>query len=230
MGRIFAAALLAAFPSIIHAASETRMIHEFSANVDRANQTIRFDMQFDRPLDLFTLDSFSRQVDQFQIFLWNTPALPYPILLFENFQVRVDAHNFGLTQGDWLVINVIPFQPHPTTALGSGQFTLDPTNTKYSFTVPWSLIGETDGLFSATLYTYHHGATTDQAHLIPTPQACAGGLALIAMGIAARVCRKRKLCQAARCLSALVAFPPTIAIRRPSHVLRCGSDHAQLRE
>jgi len=187
-----------------------------------SRQTI-FSITFNRAPDFFHADSFGRPDDAFQYFYDSQP----------------ESEPDGIFSGDTIVIirgpeirfnDAIPVRdslnPDGTdfpNAEGWGAMRGEPvdfslTGRTVRFTVPWSMLGETDGKFSYHLIALNRGdLTTSVAKtVIPLPPGAYGGFAGLAaaMWVAWR-CRAR----GRRALAE--ARAPTMI--RSARAFRCGS-------
>ncbi|MGZ5200283.1 MAG: hypothetical protein ACXWC4_10980 [Telluria sp.] len=141
----------------------------YSSSVDMSAGLATFTIQFDRRPDLYTVDEFFRQADNFQF--WTDSEAPDAI-------ARTYAALSGelpnttqtvISSSEIPLINEMEFiRPQPDSYLGlrdpggwgsiegHGGFTLSADNI-LSFRVPLSTLQDTDGTFYYTFETYRYG-------------------------------------------------------------------------
>lgn len=163
----------------------------WGTTVDMASETTTFRIQFDRGIDLFSVDSQNRQADSFQF--WVDSVAPNPIeRTYDALLGRMPAGTQTVIASGRVwetnqldVIEVLPADsPEPRDAGGWGTISgnVDYTLTDgglVSFTVPLSLLRDTDGLFYYEWQCYEYGGlsaygmhgVSGQAHLTPLPGA-----------------------------------------------------------
>lgn len=141
----------------------------YMTTVDPVASTASFSVQFDGPLDLFTIDAYARQADSFQF--WVDSAAPDVIrrtydvlegLLAPGAQTVISAREIP-TLNALETIWVLPLTaPGPRDAGGWGSinshaaYSLSAGNL-LTFSMPWAALRETDGTFYYAFETYAYG-------------------------------------------------------------------------
>jgi len=168
-----------------------------SIKVDRADQTVFFDIVFNQAPDFKTVDSFGRHADAFQ----------YEIV--PNTNANIDSLPFGairaVVRGDEIGGgHVIPIRDgfehgassDPTSGgwgaiLGKVPFTLQ--GPQLAFSAPFDFLGTTDGHFTYRLFTTNYGSTVSQVQgvSVPLPPAFPiGVIVLFTLGMAGFITRR----------------------------------------
>jgi hypothetical protein len=145
-------------------------ITNFSSSVDLNSNAVKFDLNFKSAPDFFTIDSFGRQADSFQLFV-NSDNLPVELSSFYRASAgEVLRDDLTIVRGDEIkessqirarevVANYDP-STDPSSGgwgpiLGSEPFVLD--DTQLTFILPLSSLKDADGLFYYYLETYSFG-------------------------------------------------------------------------
>jgi hypothetical protein len=151
-----------------------------------AEQTAKFDLQFNHAPDFYTLDSASRPTDSFQYFInpnWpgNTQDLQLSYGQFRDVVRGDEIH----TSGQLLIRDAtIPAHPDPTSG-GWGPvlagLPFDVNGGNLTFTATYNELRAPKGTFSYEAYTTHFGATvsTVQGWAVPIPPAAWTGMAML---------------------------------------------------
>jgi hypothetical protein len=145
-----------------------------SAVFDPATGQVTFTLTFNRPPDFQTVDTFGRQADEFQYYIFGDQTLPYPAY----FDSLIRGGEIHLTPGLLRVRNSVGHDPDPAsggfgTVRGVVPYRLD--GNVMTFSASLGLISDhsTDGHFSYLLATAQYGALTQalqgQSVIRPAP-------------------------------------------------------------
>jgi hypothetical protein len=171
-----------------------------SVEASEAERATTFRVSFNRRPDFFSVDEFGNPHDSFQYFYDSQPAeadLEGPdVVILRGPEIRFD--------------NDIPVrdslnpdgEDHPNAEgwgrkRGSAPFEMD-GEASLTFTVPWTLLGETDEQFAYTLFALDRGELTTEvgfnslsAEPIPLPGALGPGLVLLLIALGGTHAYKR---------------------------------------
>ena len=173
---------------------------EIAAHSVRADQNKRettFAITFTQPPDFFHADEEGRAANAFQYF-YNTEPVSDEFAGEHVTIIRGAEIRFGSTIPVRESLNDSGEEfPHAEGwGPSRGQVPFDLKGTNLSFTVPWNLLGETDGRFAYRLLAFENGSETSEVGVVtvPLPRAVwAGGAGLGALGIARAWRRKSVL-------------------------------------
>jgi hypothetical protein len=146
--------LLGLLPNIANAATMTQA----STSVDLAAQTIGFQIVFNGPPDLLTLDSGGRPADSFQYFIFNASLGPSA---FQSWlQLGFVSSDFVITEnaGTMFMQTGASFRGLAVPVYETIPFTL--SGNVLDFAVAFSVLNETDGAFTYLLSSFRFGAET----------------------------------------------------------------------
>jgi len=141
-----------------------------AVDVDMASRTARFDVRFDSPPDLFTLDEFGRVADSFQYEIdSNGPvSRDLPVGSVEAVIRGDEIHVAGTLRVRAAGEGVEP-DPDPDAG-GWGrrraELPFDIDGPDLSFEVPLAALGDDDGRFAYRLFTAEFGLTVDQVEAV----------------------------------------------------------------
>ena len=170
------------------------MVLSQSAEVNLANNSVLFQIEFNRAPDFFTTDEYDRQADSFQYFIDADGGLPVyrdcseleSIIGGEEIAVggKVGIRNAGPPDPD------LPSSGGWGSIRGSVPYTL--SGNVFSLLVPLQLIGDTDGKFSYRLEWYEYGGVGGyiEAETVPEPATIFGSF--MALGGLAAFQKKNK--------------------------------------
>jgi hypothetical protein len=152
--------------------------------VNHAAGTATFTIDFPHVPDFFTVDTFGRVADSFQIQITADPnGSPQinPTTVIRGDEIQF-AHALRIRNGS-------PASSDPQSGgYGSirGTVPFSVNGTDLTFTTPLSLIGAPTGYFSYYAFTTQSGFTTAQveARSVPLPPALAAALMMLGMGMA----------------------------------------------
>lgn len=206
--RRFIAALSLAAPLALPAPASALVLPLwYGATVDVAASTATFTVQFDKAVDMLTVDEVGNLADSFQF--WVDSEAPDPLgrtyeALFGNLPATTQhVIAMGPAPNTLEAIWVQPLDaPGPRDNGGWGSveatlpFVISATN-RLTFTLPWSAIRETDGTFYYAFETYEFGGWGGQTfegisgRVYEVPEPSAALLILAGMGVLAVYARKQ---------------------------------------
>ncbi len=205
--RVITALALAAPLALPAPASALVLPLWYGATVDVAASTATFTVQFDKTVDLLTVDDVGNIADTFQF--WIDSAAPDPLTrtyeaLFGTMPATTQhVIAMGPSPNTMEAIWVKPLDapgPRDNGGWGSVEATLPfviSGGNRLTFTLPWSAIRETDGTFYYAFETYEFGGWSGQtfagvsgsAYAVPEPSVVL--MMLAGMGVLAAAARKR---------------------------------------
>ncbi|HYO07876.1 MAG TPA: hypothetical protein VER17_02785 [Tepidisphaeraceae bacterium] len=174
--------LTASLTGVARAGPAFEIVRE-SARVDSGRQETIFQIVFNQRPDFFTADEFGRPRHEFQYYLDAHPIAPDTmeipserVSIIRGGELRFD-HRIPVRESLGPDLEEIPNAGGWGRERGSAEFALD--GDTISFTVPWKLLGDTDGRFSYMVESYEFGSTvsTVASVVIPLPSGLAGGIA-----------------------------------------------------
>ena len=174
------------------------MVLSQSAEVNLANNSVLFQIEFNRAPDFFTTDEYDRQADSFQYFIdadGGFPIFKGTDIYYSNLESIIRGEEIHLA-GDVRIRNALPPDPDLSSSGGWGSirgsvpYTL--SGNVFSLLVPLQFIGDTDGKFSYSLEWYEYGAIQGyiDAETVPEPATIFGSF--MALGGLAAFQRKNK--------------------------------------
>lgn len=138
---------------------------------DYSEMTTEFELSFNGTPDFLSVDEFGRQANEFQYYISNdqhqsqVPEVPgsgLDVLIRGGEIARTGMLVVRLANGE----NGGPDSGGWGREVGRVPFVLN--GKKLKFTVPWAVLGETDGHFSYGLLLLEHGASSDhRAGIMP---------------------------------------------------------------
>jgi hypothetical protein len=169
-----------------------------SAEVNLANNSVLFQIEFNRAPDFFTTDEYDRQADAFQYFIdadGGFPIFKGTDIYYSNLESLIRGSEIHLA-GDVRIRNALPPDPDLSSSGGWGSirgsvpYTL--SGNVFSLLVPLELIGDTDGKFSYQLMWTEYGGAGGyiDAETVPEPATIFGSF--MALGGLAAFQRKNK--------------------------------------
>jgi len=169
-----------------------------SAEVNLANNSVLFQIEFNRAPDFFTTDEYDRQADAFQYFIdadGGFPIFKGTDIYYSNLESLIRGSEIHLA-GDVRIRNALPPDPDLSNSGGWGSirgsvpYTL--SRNVFSLLVPLELIGDTDGKFSYQLMWTEYGGAGGyiDAETVPEPATIFGSF--MALGGLAAFQRKNK--------------------------------------
>ena len=171
-----------------------------SAEVNLANNSVLFQIEFNRAPDFFTTDEYDRQADAFQYFIDADGGLPiFKPQIGEPYYINIESIIRGseiYLEGDVRIRNALPPDLDLSSSGGWGSirgsvpYTL--SGNVFSLLVPLELIGDTDGKFSYQLLWTEYGGMGGyiDAETVPEPATIFGSF--MALGGLAAFQRKNK--------------------------------------
>lgn len=165
---------------------------EYGSTVDNLSQEVTFFIKFNEAPDFFTVDSFGRQAGEFQYYidadaLDSTPHQNHVESIVRGGEIHLD--------GDIRIRDRYGYDGTDTNSggwgpiLGSVPYTL--SGTLLSFTTPWSLLKDDDGIFTYQLLLTEYGSTSDlvyglsgESYLQPSPVPLPAAIWLFVSGLA----------------------------------------------
>jgi hypothetical protein len=175
--RLGALVLFAAFPSTALALDGPAPLELLQADVssDTSAQTVTFSLTFDRTPGLQSYDGNMNAADEFSVDILRAPISAPSLHGFGGEDVRLLSSSYR----DLSIALNAGRTPTPTgfSAIatprysGSELLSLIPfslNNKTVIIVAPFSVLGETDGLFEAMLQTYRYGAWSGMTHQIGT--------------------------------------------------------------
>ena len=162
-----------------------------SAEVNLANNSVLFQIEFNRVPEFFT-DEYGRQADAFQYFIDADGGFPIfrgTDIYYSNLESLIRGSEIPLA-GDVRIRNPLPPDPDLSISGGWGSirgsvpYTL--SGNVFSLLVPLELISDTDGKFSYRLEWYEYGATQGyiDTETVPEPAPILGSFMVLG-GLAA---------------------------------------------
>jgi hypothetical protein len=169
-----------------------------SAEVNLANNSVLFQIEFNRVPDFFTTDEYGRQADSFQYYIdadGGFPIFKGTDIYYSNLESIIRGSEISLA-GDVRIRNALPPDPDLSSSGGWGSirgsvpYTL--SGNVFSLLVPLELIGDTDGKFSYQLMWTEYGAMQGyiDAETVPEPATIFGSF--MALGGLAAFQKKNK--------------------------------------
>ncbi len=169
-----------------------------SAEVNLANNSVLFQIEFNRVPDFFTTDEYGRQADSFQYYIDADGGFPIfrgTDIYYSNLESIIRGSEISLA-GDVRIRNALPPDPDLSSSGGWGSirgsvpYTL--SGNVFSLLVPLQLIGDSDGKFSYRLEWYKYGGIGGyiEAETVPEPATIFGSF--MALGGLAAFQRKNK--------------------------------------
>jgi len=169
-----------------------------SAEINLANNSVLFQIEFNRAPDFFTTDEYDRQADAFQYFIdadGGFPIFKGTDIYYSNLESLIRGSEIHLA-GDVRIRNALPPDPDLSSSGGWGSirgsvpYTL--SGNVFSLLVPLELIGDTDGKFSYQLMWTEYGGAGGyiDAETVPEPATIFGSF--MALGGLAAFQRKNK--------------------------------------
>ena len=169
-----------------------------SAEVNLANNSVLFQIEFNRAPDFFTTDEYDRQADSFQYYIdadGGFPIFKGTDIYYSNLESLIRGEEIHLA-GDVRIRNALPPDPDLSSSGGWGSirgsvpYTL--SGNVFSLLVPLELIGDTDGKFSYQLLWTEYGGSEGyiDAETVPEPATIFGSF--MALGGLAAFQRKNK--------------------------------------
>jgi hypothetical protein len=169
-----------------------------SAEVNLANNSVLFQIEFNRVPDFFTTDEYGRQADSFQYYIDADGGFPIfrgTDIYYSNLESIIRGSEISLA-GDVRIRNALPPDPDLSSSGGWGSirgsvpYTL--SGNVFSLLVPLELIGDTDGRFSYQLLWTEYGAMQGyiDAETVPEPATIFGSF--MALGGLAAFQKKNK--------------------------------------
>ena len=169
-----------------------------SAEVNLDNNSVLFQIEFNRAPDFFTTDEYGRQADSFQYYVdadGGFPIFKGGEFYYSNLESIIRGEEIHLA-GDVRIRNALPPDPDLSSSGGWGSirgsvpYTL--SGNVFSLLVPLELIGDTDGKFSYQLLWTEYGGAGGyiDAEAVPEPATIFGSF--MALGGLAAFQRKNK--------------------------------------
>jgi len=169
-----------------------------SVEVNLANNSVLFQIEFNRAPDFFTTDEYDRQADSFQYYIdadGGFPIFKGTDIYYSNLESLIRGEEIHLA-GDVRIRNALPPDPDLSSSGGWGSirgsvpYTL--SGNVFSLLVPLELIGDTDGKFSYQLLWTEYGGAGGyiNAETVPEPATIFGSF--MALGGLAAFQRKNK--------------------------------------
>jgi hypothetical protein len=169
-----------------------------SAEVNLDNNSVLFQIEFNRAPDFFTTDEYGRQADSFQYYVdadGGFPIFKGGEFYYSNLESIIRGEEIHLA-GDVRIRNALPPDPDLSSSGGWGSirgsvpYTL--SGNVFSLLVPLELIGDTDGKFSYQLLWTEYGGAGGyiDAETVPEPATIFGSF--MALGGLAAFQRKNK--------------------------------------
>ena len=176
ISRIVLSSLLVIAPIIVNAVPipANSAIASFSSSVDLNSMAVKFDLIFESAPNFYTIDSFGRQKDAFQLYV-NSNNLPVEFnTFFRAAQGEVIRDDLTIVRGGEINVNsdirvrevVANYDSSldPTSGgwgpiVGSELFVLN--DTELTLILPLSFLKDSDGLFYYYLQTLSFGGGTD---------------------------------------------------------------------